>query len=1011
MHVRRGLAWILMLAAAGAAASRVAGPRPGAATAAGAAAGGPLFVDSGQSLGGANDTGVALADLDDDGDLDAFTVTSGSAPHLVWVNQGGAQGGTPGTFLDSGQALGSWSGTDVALGDVDGDGDADAYVAHDGTNPDRVWLNDGAGLFADSGQTLGTASSQAVALADLDADGDLDAVVGSLGGAQVWANQGGAQGGVEGTFQALGAPFAPCNVLSLAVGRLDAGSAPDLFVGCGGSTQGAPDRVYLGTGDGAFVDTLQQLGSTRTCDLALLDADGDADLDAWAGTCGQPGQDRGDRLWLNQGGGVFLGTGSTFGDDDTRGVATGDFDGDGDPDLFATNLSGIDRVWLNQGGGGFADAGDELGFDLSFDVALGDVDGDGSLDAFVAAFGPDHLWLGTVLTQETPGIFQAPAALDAATSGGGFELVAAADLDVDLDPDLVYGPDDSGALRTRINQGGLQGGTAGDFLPGPTLDDLPTTWLLRFALGDLDGDSDPDLFLLGDAFFGDAEDRVYFNQGGAQGGEAGRFVDSGQRLGARNGAEVLLVDVERDGDLDAVVRNAGESSPSSEPNELWLNQGGAQGGTPGSFAASGQELGASVWTIAGEPVRTAAGDLDGDGDVDLVLADAAGLRVHLNQGGVQGGAEGDFLAAGPPLRYTAASLASPALADFDGDDDLDLAATPGSGLVVYLNDGAGGFVPAPRCPSASQHRDESVVAGDFDLDGLVDLAASGYLQSNPSGALEGTASPALAVHLGEGAGRFSSSGQCLDVPEPGESDWRPELIENLSVVDLDLDGDPDLLGLRAFGLPPDPRRVVLIRNGGPPGYERCCAAQVSVLGTSRFYDPAAEACVARPPSIGASPLAGESPDGLVDLAVFARLRSPWLPERSDGAWVSDFYSAHELEVALRVASNPVLLRESIDALRLWQDDLGLLLAGDGDQALVSQEEIDSIETFLDSLRAEGSPELAQAIADRLAALPPLQTLVGMSVEDASVLIVGVWTPYFAAGFESGDASAWSAVVP
>ena len=41
----------------------------------------------------------------------------------------------------------------------------------------------------------------------------------------------------------------------------------------------------------------------------------------------------------------------------------------------------------------------------------------------------------------------------------------------------------------------------------------------------------------------------------------------------------------------------------------------------------------------------------------------------------------------------------------------------------------------------------------------------------------------------------------------------------------------------------------------------------------------------------------------------------------------------------------------------------------------------------------------------------LQTFVGMTVEDASVLVVGVWTPSFADGFESGDASAWSAVVP
>ena len=78
-------------------------------------------------------------------------------------------------FVDSGQTLGDGMSFSVALGDLDGDGDLDAWVAKDKAN--AVWRNDGTGTFTDSGQALGNSMSLSVALGTLDGDTTLDAWV------------------------------------------------------------------------------------------------------------------------------------------------------------------------------------------------------------------------------------------------------------------------------------------------------------------------------------------------------------------------------------------------------------------------------------------------------------------------------------------------------------------------------------------------------------------------------------------------------------------------------------------------------------------------------------------------------------------------------------------------------------------------------------------------------------------------------------------------------------------
>src|SRR6185503_5942310 len=159
-----------------------------------------------------------------------------------------------------------------------------------------------------------------------------------------------------------------------------------------------PDRLFHNRGDGTFEDVTRAAGLRAGFGPALgavaADYDGDGDLDLYVTNDGTP-----NNMWTNLGGGRFEDSALLDGaavdaagrSGASMGVDAGDYDGDGDLDLFVTKLiSEGSTLWRNESGGSFVDVtvGSGLGgasrLHTGFGAAWIDVENDGWLDLFVA---------------------------------------------------------------------------------------------------------------------------------------------------------------------------------------------------------------------------------------------------------------------------------------------------------------------------------------------------------------------------------------------------------------------------------------------------------------------------------------------------------------------------------------------------------------------------------------------------------------------------------------------------
>ena len=468
-------------------------------------------------------------------------------------------------------------------------------------------------------------------------------------------------------------------------------------------------------------------------------------------------------------------------------VAAGDFNRDGWPDLAVAN-SGSNNIsiLLNDGDGTYTIAGPVSVGTTPRSIAVGDFNRDGWADLAVADYGSGHI---SILLGTGPGTF---GKTDFA-AGKGPDSISIGDFDRDGILDLAAANYSDSTVSILLGTGSGGFGTKTDFETGANP--------YSVVVGDFNSDGKPDLatanytsnnvsILLGDGLgtFGTKTDLAAgngahsvavgdFNRDGVPDLAAANFssnnisilLNTAPPAGllyqeavnyavVTNPTSVAVGDFDRDGKPDLVVANYDDGSD---------NISMLLGTVSGTFIeAPGFPM---SWNA--EPISVAVGDFDRNGKPDLAVAEYAGGNVSI----LLGDGSGIFTkAAGSPVPVGMRPSCI-AVGDFNRDGDLDLVTTSdiSDNVFIVLGDGNGGFTNAiPATDSTgSGSRPTSVTTGDFDRDGVPDLAVANYNSGT------------IAILLGTGSGSFSLPA----VPYPAGT-WP----DSVAMGDFDRDGVPDL---------------------------------------------------------------------------------------------------------------------------------------------------------------------------------------------------------------------------
>ena len=340
-----------------------------------------------------------------------------------------------------------------------------------------------------------------------------------------------------------------------------------------------------------------------------IDVDGDGDLDLFVTNGTSPGANN--FFYRNEGGGAFTKIAdSPLAQDNSPsdGASWGDFDNDGDLDLYVANWYNVENLFYENQGGTFVERDDAgIGSDRGFSEACawGDADNDGDLDLFVANSGNNVPTANFYYRNNGDGSFEKVTGETLVIGNRWSRSPNWADYDNDGDLDLFIANESAQPNQLFRNMLSETDTVSFEAVSGsPLVDDRHNS--ISGSWADYDNDGDLDLFVANLQ----QDNRLYRNEGG------GVFTvmdtlavsrDGGGSFGSSWG------DVDNDGDLDLFVANGWGTGP--QDNFFYRNELMESGAATFTRITSGALATGGGWSYG-----SSFADYDNDGDLDLFVA-------------------------------------------------------------------------------------------------------------------------------------------------------------------------------------------------------------------------------------------------------------------------------------------------------------------------------------------------------------------------------------------------------
>ena len=712
---------------------------------------------------------VALSDIDGDGKLD-LVVTNGSSNTVsVYRNKSTSGSITADSFdtpVDFTTGIGP---VNVSIGDIDGDGKPDLVVANFTSNTISVFRNTSSSGSITTGSfavrvdfTTGT-NPVSIGLGDIDGDGKPDLVVTNSGSnsVSVFRNTCIAGSITTGSFAARVDFTTGATPQTVAIGDIDGDGKPDLAVtnysdntvsvyrntSTPGSitTSSFATNVDFNTGSGPYSVVIGDIDGDGKQDLVVTNSDSNT-LSVYRN--------------ISTSGSITSGSFATNIDFTTgtspQGIAIGDIDGDGKPDLAVTNFSdntvSVLRNTSTSGSitaGSFANKVDFATGSASWCVAIDDIDGDGKPDLAIANRSSNTISVlrNTILTTTLPPVITSftptsgPSGTTVTITGTNFNTTAASNIvwfgavqatvtaatSTSLSVTVPIGTNFQPITVTDITTGLTAYSNAPFIVTFPssqvidatafasTVDFTTGTEPNNVAIGDIDGDGKPDLVVTN---YESNTVSVYRNISASGSIGASSFADKVDFPTGGGPIGIAISDIDGDGKPDLVVTNELSNTIS-----VYRNTSASGSITTGSFTAS-VNFGTELF-----PYSVAIGDVDGDGKPDLVVANYGNtisiFRNTSTSGSITTGsfaAKVDFTTGSGPV--------SVAIGDIDGDGKPDLVTANYSSntISVFRNTCTSGSITsgsfATNVDFTTGSDPYSVAIGDIDGDGKPDLVVA-----------------------------------------------------------------------------------------------------------------------------------------------------------------------------------------------------------------------------------------------------------------------------------------------